>query len=112
MVENRRGSHTVYNIQNHLVWATKYRYKVLRGEVAERARELIRQNCMARQIKILRGHVSTDHVHLLISSPPVLSPAKIAMYLKGRSSRPLQQEFSASEEAVLGSASMGTRLLL
>ncbi|HEU4885607.1 MAG TPA: IS200/IS605 family transposase [Longimicrobium sp.] len=88
MVENRRGSHTVYNIQYHLVWVTKYRYKVLRGEVAERARELIRQSCMA------RGHVSTDHVHLLISSPPVLSPAKIAIDLKGRSSRLLQQEFS------------------
>jgi putative transposase len=66
----------------------------LRGEVAERARELIRQSCMAREIKILRGHVSAEHVHLLISCPPVLSPAKIAMYLKGRSSRLLQQEFS------------------
>jgi putative transposase len=94
MVENRRGAHTVYNIQYHFVWVTKYRYKVLRGEVAERARELIRQSCMAREIKILRGHVSAEHVHLLISCPAVLSPAKIAMYLKGRSSRLLQQEFS------------------
>jgi putative transposase len=93
MTENRHGSHTVYNIQYHLVWATKYRYKVLRGDVADRARELIRQSCMARDIKILRGHVSQDHVHLLLSSPPVLSPAKIAMYLKGRSSKLLQQEF-------------------
>ena len=65
MVENRRGAHTVYNIQYHFVWVTKYRYKVLRGEVAERARELIRQSCMAREIKILRGHVSAEHVHLL-----------------------------------------------
>jgi len=94
MVENRRGSHTVYNIQYHLVWVTKYRYKVLRGEVAERARELIRQSCMSREIKILKGHVSQDHVHLLVSSPPALSPAKIVQYLKGRSSLMLQREFS------------------
>jgi putative transposase len=94
MAENRRGSHTVYNIQYHFVWVTKYRHKVLRGEVAERARELIRQSCMSRDIKILKGHVSTDHVHLLLSSPPSLSPSNIAQYLKGRSSHLLQQEFS------------------
>ena len=94
MAENRRGSHTVYHIQYHFVWVTKYRHKVLRGEVAERARELIRQSCMSRDIKILKGHVSKDHVHLLLSSPPALSPAKIAQYLKGRSSHMLQQEFS------------------
>jgi putative transposase len=94
MSENRKGSHTAYNIQYHFVWVTKYRFKVLRGEVAGRTRELIRQSCMSREIKILKGHVSQDHVHLLVSSPPVLSPAKIVQYLKGRSSRMLQQEFS------------------
>jgi len=94
MIEQRRGSHTVYNLQYHVVWVTKYRYPVLRGEVAERTRVLIRQSCMSREIHILRGHVSKDHVHLLLSCPPALSPAKIVQYLKGRSSRLLQQEFS------------------
>ena len=32
--EYRQGSHTVYDIKYHLVWVTKYRYKVLTGEVA------------------------------------------------------------------------------
>ncbi|MBN2390535.1 MAG: transposase, partial [Anaerolineae bacterium] len=36
---------------------------MLTGEVALRARELIRQSCMSRDIKILQGHVSVDHVH-------------------------------------------------
>ena len=94
MEEYRKGSHTVYNIQYHFVWATKYRYQVMRGEVAERTRELIRQTCMSRDIKILKGHVAKDHIHLLVSCPPALSPAKIVQYLKGRSSRLLQQEFS------------------
>ena len=94
MAENRRGSHTVYNLQYHFVWVTKYRYPVLRGEVAERVRELIRQSCMSREIRILKGHVAKDHIHLLVSCPPVLSPAKVMQYLKGRSSRMLQQEFS------------------
>ena len=49
----RRGAHTVYDLKVHLVWVTKYRYKVLTGEIALRARDLIRQMCMTREIKIL-----------------------------------------------------------
>ena len=91
--EYKKGPHTVYDIQYHLVWVSKYRYHVLKGEVAFRARELIRQTCEARNITILSGHVSKDHVHLHISSPPELAPSKIAQYVKGRSSRLIQQEF-------------------
>ena len=93
MPEYRKGPHTTYDIQYHLVWVTKYRYKVLRAEIAERTREIIRQICMSRDIHILQGHVSVDHIHLLVSCPPELSPAKIAQYLKGTSSRKLQDEF-------------------
>ena len=87
------GSHTVYDIQYHIVWTTKYRYKVLQGKIAERLRELLRQGCEARKIMIVRGSIGKDHVHMLISCPPTLSPSKIMQYLKGRSSRMLQEEF-------------------
>jgi putative transposase len=70
VAEYRTGSHTVYDIQYHLVWCTKYRFLVLQGEIAERARELIRQTCANREIRILQGHVSKDHIHLLVSCPP------------------------------------------
>lgn len=36
MAQYRRGWHTIYDIQYHLVWVTKYRYHVLTGEVAVR----------------------------------------------------------------------------
>ena len=41
------GSHTQYDIEYHIVWPTKYRYKVLKGNVSERLRELIRQGCFS-----------------------------------------------------------------
>jgi putative transposase len=41
----------------------------------------------------VRGAVSPDHVHMLVSAPPELSPAKLVQYVKGRSSRRLQDEF-------------------
>ena len=87
------GSHTVHDVKYHFVWVTKYRYKMLRGELAKRLRELIRQGCEARGITIITGSVGHDHVHLLLSCPTDLAPGKIAQYLKGRSSRLLQDSF-------------------
>ena len=57
-MEYRHGSHTVYNIEYHFVWITKYRYKVLTGDVGQRVRELVRQTCTAFEIQILKGVVS------------------------------------------------------
>ena len=64
------------------------------GEIAKRARKLIREICLANDIQIVKGHISKDHVHLLLSYPPRLSVSKIAQYVKGKSSRKLLQEFS------------------
>ncbi len=102
MPDYRKGGHTVYDIQYHFVWVTKYRYHVLRGEVAERARDIIRQVCLSRDITILKGHISVDHVHLLVSCPPLLSPAKVVQYLKGVSSRKLQEEFAPLRQRYWG----------
>ena len=93
MAEYREGAHTVYDVKYHVVWVTKYRYKILKGEIVERARDLIRQICMAKEIRIETGHVSSDHVHLLISVPPRMSAAQVMQYIKGKSSRQLQQEY-------------------
>lgn len=68
MPDYRRGAHTVFDLKYHVVWVTKYRYQVLHGEIAVRARDLIRQICQAREIVILKGHVSRDHMHLLVSA--------------------------------------------
>jgi putative transposase len=68
----RHGAHTVFEIDLHLVWVTKYRKPVLRGEVGVRVRELIRQVCREEEVEILKGHISKDHVHLFVSTPPQL----------------------------------------
>ena len=94
MVEYRTSAHAVFDIKYHFVWITKYRYKILRGRVAERARDLLRQICQARGVVIIRGAVSPDHIHMLVSAPPEFAPAKLVQYLKGRSSRRMQEEFA------------------
>ena len=90
----RKGAHTVYDLKCHVVWITKYRKPVLRGEVAVRLRELVRQTCASLDVFIESGHVAPDHVHLLLSVPPELSVSELMQRIKGRSSRKLLDEFS------------------
>ena len=93
MADYRHGGHTLTDIKYHVVWITKYRYQVLRGDIALRTRELLREICAAREVSIIRGAVAPDHVHMLVACPPSLGPSKLVQYLKGRSSRKLQEEF-------------------
>ena len=89
----RAASHTRFDIKYHFVWTTKYRKSVLTGQVALRVRELVREVCKTNEIEILQGHVSSDHVHILVSAPPNMSASKIMQYVKGKSSRKLMMEF-------------------
>ena len=72
---------------------TKYRYHVLKGDVQVRCRELIMQICDAEDIRIIKGIVSKDHVHMHIEYPPSKSVSDIVKKLKGRVSRKVQQEY-------------------
>jgi len=89
----RKGSHTVSRISCHIVWSTKYRYKVLRGDVQSRCRELLIQICDAESVEILKGVVSSDHIHMHVEYSPKQSISFLVKQMKGRTSRKLQQEF-------------------
>ena len=91
--EYRQGSHTVSRLTAHIVWVTKYRYAVLQGDVQLRCRNLLRQICEAEDVKILRGVVSKDHVHMHIEYPPKNSVSDMVKAMKGRTSRMIQEEF-------------------
>ena len=93
MVEYRRNSRTVSSLTCHIVWATKYRYHVLQGDLKQRCRDLLIQICDSENVHILKGVVSKDHIHMHIEYPPSLSISVLVKKLKGRSSRLLQQEF-------------------
>lgn len=95
MEEYRKISHSVSRLTVHIVWVTKYRYHVLKGDVQQRCRDLIIQICNAENVNILKGVVSKDHVHIHVEYPPSLSVSDMVKRIKGRTSRLLQQEFPA-----------------
>ena len=53
MTSYSKGPHTVYHHRYHIVWITKYRYRVLTGEVGMRVREIISQVADEMVVKIL-----------------------------------------------------------
>ena len=99
---NRRGSHTVTWMTVHIVWVTKYRYKVLKGDLQKRCRDLIRQICESEDVQILKGVISKDHVHIHIEYPPRVKISDLVKKLKGRSSRRIQEEYPVLKKRYWG----------
>lgn len=93
MINYRKTSHSIYDIKYHIVWITKYRKPVMVGSIAKRLQEILRQICSQNEVQILAGHISKDHVHMLVSVPPHLSASKLVQYMKGSSSHKLQKEY-------------------
>ncbi|MBU0596854.1 IS200/IS605 family transposase [Patescibacteria group bacterium] len=93
MTYYRKTTHSTFDCTYHIIWITKYRYNILVGDIAERAREILRQVCLAQNVEIIRGTVSGNHIHMYVSVPPYLSISKLVQQLKGKSSRKIQQEF-------------------
>ena len=93
MKHYRRISHTIHDCTYHIVWITKYRYRVLVGDIGRRARELIQAICKDNGVEIIRGKISGNHIHIYVSIPPYQSVSKLVQYLKGKTSRKIQQEF-------------------
>ena len=88
-----KTSHTTYYHRYHLVWITKYRYRVLQGDLRLRVRTIIAQCAEELGIEIVNGVLSVDHVHIFVSIPPHVSVSDFVKKAKGRSSRKIQQEF-------------------
>ena len=92
MKEYRKASHCVYDLKYHIVWITKYRKPVLKNPVGKRVRDLLRLICTSLDVEIVQGHISRDHIHMLVSVPPYVSVSKLVQRMKGLTSRRLLQE--------------------
>ena len=97
-----KGSHCVYHHRYHLVWITKYRYRVLEGEIQKRVRDIIAQAAEELGVKIFNGVVSRDHIHLYCSIPPSVPVSDFVKRAKGRSSHKVQAEFSSLRKKYWG----------
>jgi putative transposase len=56
----------------------------------------------AKDVEIIKGHISNDHVHIFLSVPPHLSISQLVKSIKGKSSRKLMMEYKRLSKAFWG----------
>lgn len=88
----------IHNIGYHLIWCTKYRKKILVGEIELRLKALLVQKAVSLNIIIESLEVMPDHIHLFVKASPIHSPHYIVQQLKGFSSRLLSVEYDLSKK--------------
>ena len=102
VVALRRAAHSIYDTQYHIVWAPKYRKKILQGEVGQRVHKVLHEIAIAYDITIEELEVSVDHVHLFCSFPPRLSISQVVTRFKSLSARAIFQEHPEVKKQLWG----------
>lgn len=86
--------HTRWLCKYHVVWAPKFRRKIIYGKYKQERGQILRKLCEYKGIEIIEGHACVDHIHMCLSIPPKFSVAQIMGYLKGKSSLMIFERFS------------------
>lgn len=79
-------AHTQWNCKYHIVFAPKYRRKVIYDKIKSDIGKIIRTLCDYKKVEILEANACPDHIHMLVSIPPKMSVSSFMGYLKGKSS--------------------------
>jgi putative transposase len=104
-------SHTTYLCNYHVVFSPKYRFRILHGIVGQKVRDWVRKIAEWKSVEILEGHVSKDHVHLVLSIPPKYAVSDVVGTIKGRVAIRLFKHVPEDTQKVLGPKILVTRLL-
>ena len=87
----------------HLIWATKYRRKVLLGSVEARLGEVLKTIANQSGFQLLTARVhGGDHVHVFVSAQPKVCIPDIVCVLKCNSAKILFEEFPVLKEKLWG----------
>ena len=79
-------AHSKYRCQYHVVFAPKYRRKVIYGKLRKDIGEILRKLCEQKNAEIIEAEACVNHIHMLVSIPPYISIAQFMGYIKGKSS--------------------------
>ena len=79
----RKLSHTIWHCQYHVIWVTKYRFRILRGAVKDEVEEGIQAICRYAGCEVVELSVQPDHVNLVVMMPPKKAISDLLGRLKG-----------------------------
>ena len=85
MDDIRSLSHSKWRCKYHIVFAPKYRRKVIYNQIKADIGQILRKLCEQKKVEIIEASACPDHIHMLVEIPPSLSVAQFVGYLKGKS---------------------------
>lgn len=83
--ELKHTAHSSYRCEYHVVFAPKYRRKVIYGEIKRDIGVILRKLCNEMKVEIIEAEACPDHIHMLVSIPPYMSIAQFVGTLKSKS---------------------------
>ena len=83
--EVKQTAHSSYRCEYHIVFAPKYRRKVIYNQIRKDIGEIIRKLCNELKVEIIEAEACPDHIHMLVSIPPYMSIAQFVGMLKSKS---------------------------
>lgn len=83
--ELKHTAHSSYRCEYHVVFAPKYRRKVIYNEIKRDIGEILRKLCNEMKVEIIEAEACPDHIHMLVSIPPYISVAQFMGRLKSKS---------------------------
>jgi putative transposase len=93
-MEYNRQAHAVYHTRYHLIFATKYRRKILKAGMGAwlvyKVKEVQRYHP---EIEILEVNTDQDHIHILASIAPKTSVSHVVNILKTNTARAMRLKF-------------------
>ena len=87
-------AHTKWECEYHVIFAPKYRRKIIYGKIKEDIGRMLRKLCEYKGVEILEAEACPDHIHMLLSIPPKYSVSQIMGYLKGKSSLMIYEKYA------------------
>ena len=78
-------AHTKWNCKYHIVFAPKFRRKVIYGQLYRDIANILSTLCKRKGVRIVQAEMCRDHVHMLVEIPPSMSVSSFVGYLKGKS---------------------------
>ena len=89
-----KGAHSVYRLQYHVVWVTKYRRRILKPFVTEYLRKVLPKLLRSTPgVLIQTIGFDHDHLHMVMMIPPKYAISEVMGKLKGQSSKHMRKTF-------------------
>jgi putative transposase len=86
-------THVIWHCQYHIVWVPKYRFRVLKGDIAQEVHNCVQVYSSRIGCQVVELNVQSDHVHLLVKVPPKVSISQLMGVVKGKSALRLFTRF-------------------